>query len=38
MRCLYCERAAVAYTVPALCEVHLDLAILVEYLVEQKGP
>lgn len=38
MKCQFCELDALGQTEPALCEKHLDLAVLSEYLSERGQP
>lgn len=38
MKCQFCELNALGQTEPALCEKHLDLAVLAEYLSEHERP
>lgn len=38
MKCQFCELSALGQTEPALCEKHLDLAVLSEYLSDHNQP
>lgn len=36
--CYYCPTPAVGYTSPALCEKHLDLVVIIEFMVSRNQP
>ena len=38
MSCKFCDQEATGFTLPPMCESHLDLAILCEFLVRQSKP